>query len=148
MSLKKSLVIATVGALALAIPIARLYVGIPFVPPSGREVVARLSGLPIPMFARSLDAVSECSGSFCMDYYGRGLIQLSPAPCGKAIAEAKMRGWLSLPIPGDLNVIQETGAPSTPSEGYFRFEQRRPDEHMFAWIDTATCRVYAELDIT
>jgi hypothetical protein len=53
-----------------------------------------------------------------------------------------------LPIPADLNVIQETGAPSTPPEGYFRFDLRRPNEHMFAWIDTATCRVYAELDIT
>jgi hypothetical protein len=148
MSLKKILLIATVGAVGLAIPIARLYVGIPFVPPSGREVVARLSGLPIPMFTRSLDAVEECSGMFCMDYYGRGLIQLSPAPCGKAMAAAKMQGWLSLPIPPDLNVVQETGAPSTPGEGYFRFEQRRPTEHMFAWIDTATCRVYAELGIT
>ena len=148
MSLKKSLLIATVGALALAILIARLYVGIPFVPPSGREVVARLSGLPIPMFARSLDAVEECSGMFCMDYYGRGLIQLSPAPCGKAIAAAKMQGWLTLPIPSDLTVVQEAEAPLTPREGYFRFEQRRPEEHMFAWIDSATCRVYAELDIT
>jgi hypothetical protein len=148
MSVKKFLLITTVGALALAIPFARLYVGVPFVPPSGREVVARLSRLPIPMFARSLDAVEECSGMFCMDYYGRGLIQLSPASCGKAIAAAKMHGWLSLPIPRDLMVVQETGAPSTPVEGYYRFEQRSPDEHMFAWIDTATCRVYAELDIT
>jgi hypothetical protein len=95
-----------------------------------------------------MDAVSECSGMFCMDYYGRGLIQLSSVPCGKAVAAAKMQGWLSLPIPRDLTVVQETGAPSTPGEGYFRFEQRRPDEHMFAWIDTTTCRVYAELDIT
>ena len=148
MSLKQIVMIAAVGALALAILIARLFVGIPLVPPSGREVVARLSGLPIPMFARSLDAVEECSGMFCMDYYGRGLIQLSPATCGKAIAAAKMQGWLSLPIPRDFTVVQENGAPPTPGEGYFRYEQRRPDEHMFAWIDTATCRVYAELDIT
>src|ERR1700675_4032247 len=108
MSIKKSLLIASVGALALVILIAHLYVEIPFVPPSGREVVARLTRLPIPMFARSIDAVSECSGMFCTDYYGRGLIQLSPAPCGKAIASAQMQGWASLPIPRELTVVQET----------------------------------------
>src|SRR5579862_4326445 len=148
MSLKKRLIIPTIGVLVLAISIARLYVGIPFVPPSGREIVARLSELPIPMFVRSLDAEDECSGMLCMDYYGRGLIHLSPAPCGKAIAAAKTQGWHSLPLPADLLVVQETGAPPTPREGYFRFEQRHPNEHVFAWIDSATCRVYAELDIT
>jgi hypothetical protein len=84
----------------------------------------------------------------CNNYYGRGLIQLSPAPCGKAIAAAKMQGWRPLPIPQDLSGVEDAGAPSTPGKGYFRFEQIRPDEHLFAWIDTATCRVYAELDIT
>lgn len=148
MSLRKRLLIGAVGVLALAIPVARLYVEIPFVPPSGRAVVARLTELPIPIVVRSLDAVSECSGMFCMDYYGRGLIQLRPLPCRKVVAAAKMQGWLPLPIPRDLTVVQEIGAPSTPVEGYFRFVQKRPEEHMFAWIDTATCQVYAELDIT
>jgi hypothetical protein len=83
-----------------------------------------------------------------MDYYGRGLIRLSPASCASAVAAAKKQGWRSLPLPSDLIFVQETGAPATPHEGYFRFEQRQADEHTFAWIDTATCRVYAELEIT
>jgi hypothetical protein len=147
MSRKKLLIIAVVVALGLAIAVGRLYVGIPFVPPSGREIVARLSKLPIPMFVSSEDAVEECSGGFCRDYYGRGLIRLSPAPCAKAVAAAKTQGWRSLPLPGDLTIVQEGSAPSTPHEGYFRFEQKRPEEHTFTWIDTTTCRVYAELDI-
>lgn len=146
---KMVLIIAVVVVvLALAIAIGRLYVGIPFVPPSGRQIVARLSGLPIPVFVRSEDAVEDCSGMLCMDYYGRGLIRLAPASCAKAVAAAKARGWRSLPPPDDIGLVQATGAPPTPHEGYFRFERRRPDERMFAWIDTTTCRVYAELDIT
>lgn len=86
-------------ALVPAIAVGRLYVGIPFVPPSGREIVARLSGLPIPVFARSEDAVDECSGLFCMDYYGRGLVRLKPAACAKAIAAAKAQAWCPLPLP-------------------------------------------------
>lgn len=135
-------------AVVPAIAVGRLYVGIPFVPPSGREIVARLSGLPIPAFAKSEDAVEKCSGGFCRDYYGRGLVQLNPAPCANAIAAAKAQGWHSLPLPSDVAVGQESDAPSIPHEGYFRFEQKEPTEHTFAWIETATCRVYAELDIT
>lgn len=145
---KTVLTIAVVVALGLAIPVGRLFVGIPLVPPSGREIVARLSGLPIPVFVRSEGAVEECSGGFCRDYYGRGLIRLNPTSCAKAAAAAKTQGWRSLPLPNDLPIVQEAGAPPAPHEGYFRFDQRRPDEHMFAWIDTATCRVYAELDIS
>jgi hypothetical protein len=148
MSRKRVLIIAVVVVLGPAIAVGRLYVGIPFVPPSGREIVARLSGLPIPVFARSEDAVEECSGGFCRDYYGRGLIRLSPSPCAKAVAAAKTQAWHTLPLPRDLTIVQEAGAPPTPHEGYFRFEQKRPDEHTFAWIDTTTCRVYAELDLT
>jgi len=135
-------------ALVPAIVVGRLYVGIPFLPPSGREIVARLSGLPIPVLAKSEDAVEECSGGFCRDYYGRGLVQLNPAACTKAIAAAKAQGWRSLPLSSDVAVGQESGAPPIPHDGYFRFEQKQPTEHTFAWIDTATCRVYAELDIT
>jgi hypothetical protein len=145
---KTILTIAMVVALGVAIAVGRLFVRIPFVPPSGREIVKRLSGLPIPVFVRSEDAVDECSGMLCMDYYGRGLIRLSPASCASAVAAAKKQGWRSLPLPSDLIFVQETGAPATPHEGYFRFEQRQADEHTFAWIDTATCRVYAELEIT
>jgi hypothetical protein len=145
---KTVLTIAVFVSLALAIAVGRLFVGIPFVPPSAREIVARLSGLPIPVLVRSEDAVDECSGFLCMDYYGRGLIRLSPDSCVKAVAAAKTQRWRSLPLPDDLTVVQETGAPPTPDEGYFRFEQRRPDEHTFAWIDTTTCRVYAEIDNT
>jgi hypothetical protein len=144
---KAGLIISVVIVSAGAVAVGRLYVGIPFVHPSGREVVARLSGLPIPVFAQSEDAVDACSGIFCKDYYGRGVIRLSPVPCAKAVAAAKAQGWRSLPVPGDFTVVQETGVPPTPHEGYFRFEQRRSDEHLFAWIDTTTCRIYAELDI-
>jgi hypothetical protein len=145
---KVLLAVGVFTALVLAITVARLYVGIPFVPSSGREIVARLSGLPIPVFTRSEDALEECSGGFCRDYYGRGLVRLNPAACAKAIAAAKAQGWQSLPLPGNVSIPEETGAPPTPPAGYFRFEQRQPTEHTFAWIDTATCRVYAELDIT
>jgi hypothetical protein len=148
MSGKKILLIAMAGALPLAIAIGRLFVGIPFVPASGREVVARLSGLPIPVLARSLDAVEECSGMLCREYNGRGLVQLSLDPCQRAISAAKVQGWRSLPLLADVTFVQETGAPPTPREGYFRFDQKGPDEHMLTWIDTATCRIYAELDIT
>jgi len=71
---KVLLAVGVFTALVLAITVARLYVGIPFVPSSGREIVARLSGLPIPVFARSEDALEECSGGFCRDYYGRGWV--------------------------------------------------------------------------
>ena len=145
---KTILAIAMVVVLGMAIAVGRLFVGIPFVPPSGREIVKRLSGLPIPVFVRSEEAVDECSGMFCKDYYGRGLIRLSPVSCAKAVDAAREQGWRSLPLPSDLTFDQETGAPMTPSEGYFRFEQRQADEHTFAWIDTETCRVYAEIDIT
>lgn len=134
--------------MALAIAVGRLFVGIPFVPASGREIVSRLSGLPIPVFVRSEDAVEVCSGAFCANYYGRGLIRLSPASCAKAVAAAKSQGWGSLPLPGDITLVQEAGAPPTPHDGYFRLQQNRPYEHTFAWIDTTTCRAYAELDIT
>jgi hypothetical protein len=145
---KTLLAIGVVIAAVHAIALGRLYVGIPFVPPSGREIVTRLSGLPIPVLAHSEDAVDQCAGMLCMDYYGRGLIRLSPSACSKAIAAAKTRGWRSLPLPEDLVVAQEDGVPPTPHQGYFRFEQRQPNEHKFAWIDTTTCQVYAELDIT
>jgi|SRR6185437_3380231 len=135
-------------ALVPAIAVGCLYVGIPFVPSSGREIVARLSGLPIPVFASSEDAFEKCSGGFCRDYYGRGLVRLESGACAKAIAAAKAKGWHSLPLPADVAVGQESGAPRIPHEGYFRFEQRQPTEHEFDWIDTTTCRVYAELDIT
>jgi hypothetical protein len=148
MSRKTILLLAGVVLLTLSVAAGRLFVGIPFVPPSGREIVARLSGLPIPVFVRSEDALEECSGGFCRNYYGRGLIYLNPVPCAKAITIAKSQGWRSLPLPDDLTIAQETGAPPIPHVGYFRFEQRRPEEHTFAWIDSATCRVYAELDIT
>jgi hypothetical protein len=132
----------------LATVVGRLYVGIPFVPPSGREIVARLSGLPIPIFAQSEDAVEECSGGFCRDYYGRGLVRLDHEACSKAIASAKAHGWQSLPLPSDVDVLQESSAPPTPREGYFHFEQKESAKHQFSWIDTVTCRAYAELDIT
>jgi hypothetical protein len=147
MSRKAILIIATVAALGVAIAVGRLFFGIPFVPPSGREIVKRLSGLPIPLSVHSEEAVDECSGMLCMDYYGRGLIRLSPPSCAKAVTAAKNQGWRSLPLPSDFTFVQETGAPPTPHEGYFRFEQKRSDEHMFTWIDTTTCRIYAELDI-
>jgi hypothetical protein len=145
---KTILATAAVLTLTLAIAFGRLFVGIPFVPPSGREIVMRLSGLPIPVFVRSEDAVDECSGMLCMNYYGRGLIRLGPTSCAKAVAVAKTQGWRSLPLPDGLTIIQQYGAPPTPHEGYFRFEQRQPTEDVFAWIDTTTCRVYAEIDIT
>jgi hypothetical protein len=142
---KLLLAVAVLVVLVLAIAVGRLYVGIPFVPSSGREIVARLSGLPIPVFARSEDAVEECSGGFCRDYYGRGLVQLSPAACANAVAAARTQGWHPLPsLPSDMAVGTET---PRPEQGYFRFEQKRPTERRFAWVDTTKCRVYAELDI-
>jgi hypothetical protein len=141
--------VAVLVVLVLAIAVGRLYVGIPFVPSSGREIVARLSGLPIPAFARSEGAVEECSGGFCRDYYGRGLVQLSPAACANAVAAARTQGWQPLPPLPKLTIgaVGQEIDPPRPDQGYFRFEQKRPTEHRFAWIDTTTCRVYAELDI-
>ena|ERR1700685_684117 len=145
---KTILAITTIVILALAVSFGRLFVGIPFVPPSGREIVTRLSGLPIPVFVRSEDAEDECSGMLCSNYYGRGLIRLGPASCANAVAGAKRKGWQSLPVPDGLTILQQYGAPPTPRQGYFRFEQIRPTEDVFTWIDTTTCRVYAEINIT
>jgi hypothetical protein len=144
---KKGVTAAAFVALVLAIAIGRLFVGIPFVPPSGREIVARLSGLPIPVLARSERAVDECSGLFCMDYYGSGLVRLSPDSCAKAVTAAKAQGWRALPLPSDVSVVGTDGAPPTPQIGLFRLE-RREEEQRFAWIDTGGCRVYAELLLT
>src|SRR5437879_3023476 len=93
MSRKMFFIVAVAIAVSLVATVGRLFVGIPFLPPSGREVVARLSGLPIPVFVSSEDAVDECSPFFCMDYYGRGLIRLDPSPCAKVIDSAKALGW-------------------------------------------------------
>src|SRR5881409_3461586 len=102
MSRKMFFIVAVAIAVSLVATVGRLFVGIPFLPPSGREVVARLSGLPIPVFVSSEDAVDECSPFFCMDYYGRGLIRLDPSPCAKAIDAAKAQGWRPLPLPVNI----------------------------------------------
>src|SRR5882762_8124711 len=98
MSRKTISIIAMVVVLGMVIAVGRLFVGIPLVPPSGREIVKRLSGLPIPVFVSSEEAVDKCSGMFCKDYYGRGLILFSPASCSKAVAAAKGQGWRSLAL--------------------------------------------------
>jgi hypothetical protein len=142
---KTFLIVAGMIAVSLVATLGRLFVGIPFVPPSGREVVARLSGLPIPVFVESEDAVNECSPFFCMDYYGRGLIRLDSGPCAKAIDAAKKQGWRPLPLPA--NIERPADALPTPSQGYFRYEQQSAKARRFSWINPATCQVYAELDI-
>ena len=142
---KTFLIVALAIALSLVATVGRLFVGIPFVPASGREVVARLSGLPIPLFVSSEDAVDECSGFLCMDYYGRGLIRLSPGPCALAIDAAKKQGWRSLPLP--VNIERTADALPTPSQGYFRYDQQSVKARRFSWINPVTCQVYAELDI-
>ena len=145
MSRKMFFIAAVAIAVSLVATVGRLFVGIPFLPPSGREVVARLSGLPIPVFVSSEDAVDECSPFFCMDYYGRGLIRLDPSPCAKVIDSAKALGWRPLPLPA--NIDRSADAPPTPSQGYFRYDQKSIKAREFSWISTATCQVYAELSI-
>src|SRR5215470_5182368 len=98
MSRKWALRVIVIVAFVVAAAVGRLYVGIPFVPASGREIVARLSDLPIPVFAKSEDVVEECSGFVCRDYYGRALVRLSSGPCAKAAAAAKTQDWRPLPL--------------------------------------------------
>lgn len=134
---------------ALAIPgvlVGRLFIGFPLLPPSGREIVVRLTNLPVPLFAHAEDAVDECSGFFCMDYYARGLVRLDPQSCSEAVALVSNRGWSPLPMPPEADPLQSSGTPSVPDEGFFRLDRRDAEETQeFAWIDTSNCRVYAEL---
>jgi hypothetical protein len=142
-------VFVAVGAVmtVLAVGIGRLFIRIPFMPPSGREVVARLSGLPIPMFVETVDALDECSG-LCMDYYGRGLIHLDPEPCHRAIEVAKANGWRALPLPDGIDLIYVAGTPLVPSSGLFYLERKSSEQQQLSWINTETCQVYAELLVT
>jgi len=139
-------------SLVAAIPllaVGRLFFGIPFLPPSGREVVARLSGLPIPVFATALTVADECFGLFCMDYYAHGLIQLEPTACAKAMSVAQSHGWHSLPLPQDIQLpVSDFAAPQVPAVGYFRYQQFSPSRYSFAWLSPQTCQVFAELSLS
>jgi hypothetical protein len=148
----KRLPLILASALVITIPllaIGRLFFGIPFLPLSGREVVARLSGLPIPFFATALSAADECAGLLCMDYYGYGFVQLEPAACAKAINAAHAAGWRSLPLPITLQLpISEYDTPQVPSVGYFRYTQFSESHYSFTWLNTQTCQVFAELSLS
>jgi len=140
------------GLLVAAIPllaVGRLFFGIPFLPPSGREVVARLSGLPIPVFATVLAVAEECAGLLCMDYYANGLVQLEPIACAKAISVAQSRGWSSLPLPQNIQFpVSEYNVPQVPAVGYFRYEQFSASRYSFTWLSPQTCQVFAELSLS
>jgi hypothetical protein len=81
------------------------------------------------------------------DYYARAVIRLSPKPCAGAMAAAKSLGYRELPLPKDLNPAQEFHAPLTPTYGFFRYLEPRPEKMRFSWIDAETCRVCVEFHL-
>ncbi len=80
----------------------------------------------------------------CQDYYASALIRLSDKPCARAITAAKSIGYKELPLPTGLDIPSETGQPSAPKRGLYRYLKPRPKEMRFSWIDTDDCRVYVE----
>jgi len=143
---RRKLLLVLGVALVPAFLIGRLYFSL-IGPRSARELVATFSGLPLPFLVQAEEAVDECSGFLCQDYYARALIRLKPTPCARAIAAAKRLGYRELPLPEDIEPPQEVGAPSIPSHGLFRYEKPRPEEMRFSWIDADTCRVYVEFEL-
>jgi hypothetical protein len=134
------------GVAVGAFLLARLY--FPLIGPrSARELVATFSGLPLPFLVQSEEAADECSGTLCQDYYARAVIRLSPKPCARAMTAAKSLGYRELPLPKDINPVQDFGAPRTPTHGFFRYLEPRPEEMRFSWIDAETCRVYVEFQL-
>jgi hypothetical protein len=123
--------------------LARLY--IPLIGPrSARELVSTYSALPLPLIVSAEDAVDECAGLFCMDYYARGVIRLPAKPCARAIVAAKNAGWRELPLPKQLAMPWVPGARTTPTQGFFRYVKPNKKETRLSWLDTEACRVHVE----
>jgi len=143
MTIRRSVVLSLAVILVATFLIARLY--FPLIGPrSGRELVATFSGLPLPFRVQTEHASDECSGMLCQDYYASALIRLSDKPCARAITAAKSIGYKELPLPTGLDIPSETGQPSAPKRGLYRYLKPRPKEMRFSWIDTDDCRVYVE----
>jgi hypothetical protein len=146
MTLRRSIVLSLALLLLTAFLIARLY--FPLIGPrSGRELVATVSGLPLPFHVQTEQSTDQCSGMLCQDYYARALIHLSEKPCAQAVAAARSIGYRELPLPNGLSVPIESGQPYTPKRGLYRYVKPRPQEMRFSWIDTDDCRVYVEYSI-
>jgi hypothetical protein len=126
--------------------VARLY--FPLVGPrSGRELVATLSGLPIPFLVQTEEARDRCSGNLCQDYYARALVRLPKESCARALTAARTLGYRELPLPDNIRPPYEVGQPAIPNHGLFQYTQPKPQELRFNWIDADTCRVYVEFSL-
>ena len=146
MTTRRNMLLSFGVVLLAAFLLARLYFPL-FGPRSGRELVATFSGLPLPFLVQPEEAVDECSGMLCQDYYARALIRLPEKPCARALAAAKTLGYRELPLPDGINPPYEVGQPSIPHHGLFRYLKPRPQEMRFSWIDADSCRVYVEFSL-
>ncbi len=110
-------------------------------PPTAREMLIRLTDLPIPLIVWEGKAWDQCSGFICMDYSARASGRLSRKDCQRALGAAAMQDYLPLPFredPGQPRPQRD----DWPDKGYYRFITD-DSERRVAWIDSVNCRVFA-----
>jgi hypothetical protein len=137
--------IASAVTIAVGIAIGRQFVPM-FGPRAPREILAELSGLPLPWFLPGATGSDHCDGRLCHDYDARAEAQLSTTTCKRAAARAPELGYRPLPV--DSVALNEGYGRSIPvaAPGFYRY-RRLGGEYEFVSLNTATCVLSVRLDI-
>jgi hypothetical protein len=112
-------------------------------PVTAREMLIRISDLPMPLVVWDGKALDQCLGFICMDYRARASGRLGREGCERALGAAVMQGFLPLPF------REEPGNPRPkvddwPEKGYYLFFSDA-DSQRIVWIDSESCRVFASV---
>ena len=112
-------------------------------PRTPREMLATMSGLPLPLFLSEATGTDECSGLACMNYMMQATSPLSPSACERAIAAAPAAGYKS--VQSVDSAMRHSGyAPFLPAVGFYRYRRPGPDQEEVVWLDSAKCVLTAK----
>src|SRR3954469_21556157 len=108
-----------------------------------REMLATMSGLPLPWFLGDAKGKAECAGLACMDYVMQATSPLPPSACKRALAAAPRAGYR--PVQSIDSVMRHSGyVASLPTTGFYRYRRLGPDQEEVVWLDSATCVLTAK----
>ena len=140
---RKGLIFLAIGLLMiLGAALSRQFVAI-VGPRSPREMLATMSGLPLPWFLSEATGSAECGGLACMDYTMQASSSLSPSACKRALAAAPGAGYK--PVQAVDSAMRRFGyGASLPSVGFYRYRRPGPQQEEVVWLDSAKCVLTAK----